>query len=73
MFNFKRLKGKRVSVLITGKGGNKETYSGVITDVEANYIILQTLPSPHFDLDQFIIRVDIIESIWVFKEKKGGN
>lgn len=72
-FDFKNLKGKRVSVLITGKGGSKETYSGVVTALEGNYLVLQTLPSPQFDLDQFIIRVDIIESVWVFKENKGGN
>lgn len=67
-FDFKKLKGKRVSILITGKGGNKETYSGTVTDVEGNYIVLETLPSAKFDLAQFIIRTDIIESVWVFKE-----
>lgn len=65
--DFSKLKDKYVSILITGKANKKETYMGIVTEVN-EYLIMKSLPSDKFVIDQFIIRLDIIESVWVFKE-----
>lgn len=66
--DFSTLIGKRVSVLITGRGLKKESYNGTIESVEDNYVLIRSLPSLTFEIEKFIIREDIIESIWVYKE-----
>ena len=66
---FENLIGKRVSVLITGKSDKKETYMGIIVAVKDGYVFVESLPSASFEIETFIIRADIIESMWVFKEK----
>jgi ribosome maturation factor RimP len=66
--DFSILVGRRVSVLITGKGEKKETYNGTVESVEDNFIVMKSLPSVTFEIEKFLIRTDIIESVWVFKE-----
>jgi len=60
---------RRLSVLITGKQGRKETYNGILIDVNDNFLVLETLPSESFEIEKFFIRLDIIESVWLYKEK----
>lgn len=59
---------KKLSVLITGKDGKKESYMGILEEVSDNFLVLKTLPNLTFPYDKFVIRVDLIESAWIFKE-----
>ena len=67
--DFSKLKNKYISVLITGKANKKETYMGIVTEVN-EYLIMKSLPSDKFVIEQFIIRLDLIESVWVFKDSQ---
>jgi hypothetical protein len=66
--NFEDLIGKRVSILITGKNGKKETYTGTVESAEGSFIRIKTLPSSTFEIDYFIIRTDLVKCIWIYKE-----
>ena len=66
--DFSELKNKRISILITGKDRKKETYSGIVERLDGNFLVVKSLPSESFEIDQFLIRVDIVESVWVYKE-----
>jgi len=66
--DFKNLMGKMLSILITGKGNKKESYMGILVDVDDKYISLKTLPNDEFEIENFIIRLDLIESVWIYKE-----
>ncbi len=59
---------KRISVLITGKNNRKETYNGIVQSINGNFITMSSLPSLTFEIETFLIRTDIIESVWIYKK-----
>jgi len=63
----KKLEGKRVSIMIIGKSGKKETYSGTVETVEEKFLTMKSLPSEKFEIAEFIIRLDLILSVWIYK------
>ena len=69
MFDFTKLKGRRISVLITGKDNKKESYNGILESVTDGFLMIKTLPSSTFTIDRFLIRTDIVESVWIYKEE----
>jgi len=70
---FEDLVGKFVSVLITGKGGKKETYLGRVEQVEGGYLFIRSIEDPSFHIEAFIIRCDVVESIWVLKSGEAAR
>lgn len=63
----KKLEGKRVSIMILGKGGKKETYNGNVESVDDKFVTMTSLPSKSFEISEFIIRLDLILSVWIYK------
>jgi len=70
MYDFSKLIGKTLSILLTGKREKKETYMGTLEEVEEDFVVLKTFPSSTFQVDKFIIRISLIESVWVYKDNK---
>jgi len=69
VYDFSKLKGKKVSILLEGLKNKKEAYVGHITSFKENFVTLKLLQNQTLDypVDQIIIRADIIESVWIYK------
>ena len=63
----KKLEGKRVSIMILGKTGKKETYNGSVEVVDEKFLVMKSLPSDQFEIAEFIIKLDLILSVWIYK------
>lgn len=63
----KKLEGKRVSIMILGKSGKKETYNGNVETVDEKFLSMKSLPSDTFEIEEFIIKLDLILSVWIYK------
>jgi len=69
MYDFTKLKGKLVSILITGLKGNKESYVGTILDVNDDFIDLKCVGgNQKFPIERILIKTSLVESVWIYKE-----
>lgn len=64
--NFEEFLGKTISVLVTGKDGKKEAYTGIMSGYKPPFIYLEFFEAAQ-TLEGIWIREDVIESIWVYK------
>jgi len=70
--NWDALRGATISVLFTGRNNIKEAYTGMVEEVGEDHIILKFFDSAH-TIDRIIVKKDVVESIWIYKEGvKGG-
>jgi small nuclear ribonucleoprotein (snRNP)-like protein len=65
-----RLVGRKVSVMIIGKDGNRETYKGVLKGIEDGYLILDTSSSEGYLLDEVLVKQEEVLSVWVYREER---
>ena len=69
-YDFSKLQGKMVSILIVGKNQKNETFKGIIEGIEGDFIILNTdWGQSDFPLSQVLIRTSMVQSVWVYREK----
>jgi len=69
---FEELIGKTISVLLTGKDNKKEAYTGVLEEIQGDYLILKFLNTAH-TIDRVVVRKDVIESMWIYKDGVRGE
>lgn len=70
-YDFSKLQGKMVSILIVGKGQKNETFKGIVESIEGDFIVLNTdWGQADFPLSQVLIRTSMVQSVWVYRESK---
>jgi hypothetical protein len=66
---FTKLLGKDVSILITGRYGKKECYSGKVKEATEDFLVIKyydcTNPTVANPIDEFYVKTSLIESMWV--------
>lgn len=70
-FDFNCLLNRKVSLMMIGKDDRKESYVGVVSDVFEDFIQIRSIrkgPEDDFPLDGFLVRKELIISIWIYHD-----
>ena len=72
-FDFNCLLNKKVSLMMIGKNDQKESYVGVVSSIFDDFVQIRNIrkgPNDDFPLDGFLVRKELIISIWIYHEGK---